>query len=125
MDQSNLTVEMVRKELHEIAIAQRDEWQVEDFHYLQYPFARSGQCQYARPDAEGPACLVGHWLHRQGVALNAMVLQENGNADVAILQVLPSVPREVRDYLFEVQCLQDENVGWLTAIDTALPENRE
>lgn len=80
-------------------------------------------CFYVHGDR--PGCLVGQFLHANGVTLKELTDQEGRNAEEVVMELIPDVSPEVVDYLARVQTYQDEEETWKHAIETSYREAEE
>lgn len=118
---SRLTTEQVRDQLRQIVdlVALECDIDPQMFRYRLFPFGSNGQmCRYVVPSGTAPACIVGQWLHRVGgVPLDVLADNEYEGAPSIIRDVLPDTPRDVLEYLRDVQVEQDKNNRWQFAIE--------
>lgn len=115
-----LTIPIVAKELREITREVAGRYGVAPeklaYHDLVLPDGVNTDCLYVLPRKQAPACIVGQWLHKQGVALSELMEHESTGAEAMIPAVLPGVPHAVTQFLGEVQSEQDGDQAWMDAI---------
>lgn len=115
-----LTVPVVAEQLREIVREVAAELRIPAAE-LRYedvdPTSDVGGCFYVRRNK--PACLIGQWVHRRGVALDDLRKCEKQSVSRVFERFVPETPHLVILYLSRVQMAQDDGLPWMDAIDRA------